>query len=84
MVAFNAPRVIADTTPLISLLDSRYPARRLFPTGPLGVLVHVIEDLFDEWVARVMVHYRWHYPESAAHTSMIIANGDPAAAALFT
>lgn len=58
---------LADTTPIITLLDARYPHRRLFPTGPLGVLVHVIEEVLDEWVARVMVHYRWHYPENTQH-----------------
>ena len=57
--------LIADTTPLIDLLDGRAPARRLFPTGPLGVLVHVIEEWFDEWVPRTAVHYRWHYDECA-------------------
>ncbi len=59
--------MIADTTPLIALLDSRYPSRRLVPLGPLGVLVHVVEEILDEWVARVMVHYRWHYAESTQH-----------------
>ena len=59
--------MIADTTPLIALLDSRYPSRRLVPTGPLGVLVHIVEEVLDEWLARVMVHYRWHYAESAQH-----------------
>ena len=55
---------LADTTPILALLDARVPSRRLFPTGPLGVLVHVVEEVLDEWVARVMVHYRWHYPEN--------------------
>ena len=32
--------MIGDTTPLIQLLDSRFPNRRLLPEGPLGVLVH--------------------------------------------
>ncbi len=59
--------MIADTTPLLALLDSRYPFRRLVPTGPLGVLVHVVEEVLDEWLARVMVHYRWHYDESTRH-----------------
>ena len=57
--------MIGDTTPLMLLLDNRYPARAMFPHGPLGVLVHVIEEFLDEWVARVMVHYRWHYEESS-------------------
>ncbi len=59
--------MIADTTPLIALLDSRFPDRRLVPEGPLGVLVHVVEEVLDEWVARVMVHYRWHHDENTRH-----------------
>jgi len=56
--------LIADTTPIIECLDARFPRRRLIPTGPLGVLVHIAEEVLDEWVARVMVHYRWHYEEN--------------------
>ncbi len=59
--------VLADTTPILRLLDGRFPARRLFPAGPLGVLVSVVEEVLDEWVARVMVHYRWHNPENAQY-----------------
>jgi len=47
--------MIADTTPLLQLLDSRVPRRALFPAGPLGVIVHLIEEYFDEWIARTMV-----------------------------
>jgi len=72
--------MVADTTPLIAMLDSRFPARRLFPAGLLGVLTHVVEDYFDEWIARTMVHYRWHYPESAIFASERMAQGDAAAA----
>lgn len=57
--------MLADTTPILILLDARYPPRAMFPSGPAGVMVHVIEEFFDEWAARVMVHYRWHYPASA-------------------
>lgn len=73
--------VIADTTPLLQLLDARSPERRLVPRGPAGVLVHVLEDYFDEWIARTMVHYRWHYPRSAEFASLRMAGGDQAAAA---
>ena len=69
--------MLADTTPILDLLDARFPARRLGPPGPLGVLAHLVEEYLDEWVARVMVHYRWHYPDSARFASEIIANGDP-------
>jgi glutathione S-transferase len=59
--------MLADTTPILDLLDGRFPARRLFPEGPLGVLVHVVEEILDEWFARTMVHYRWHYEENTRH-----------------
>ena len=68
--------MIGDTTPLMHLLDDRFPARRMFPEGPLGILVQVVEEFFDEWVARTMVHYRWHYPESAEFASLKMANGN--------
>lgn len=55
---------VADTTPILQMMDGLYPARRLFPLGPAGVLTHIVEEVLDEWCARVMVHYRWHYPEN--------------------
>ena len=58
---------IADTTPILAMMDARYPARRLFPTGAAGVVAHVVEEVLDEWFARVMVHYRWHYEENTTH-----------------
>ncbi len=57
--------MINDTTPILSMMDARYPKRRMVPTGPLGVLVHVVEEFMDEWLSRTMVHYRWNYEESA-------------------
>ena len=56
---------LADTTPVMRMLDERVPDRRMFPDGALGVLVHVVEEWFDEWIARTALHYRWNYPESA-------------------
>lgn len=55
----------ADTTPLMMMLDESIPERRMFPEGELGVLVHVIEEWFDEWVPRTALHYRWNNPASA-------------------
>ncbi|MBS0333383.1 MAG: glutathione S-transferase family protein [Proteobacteria bacterium] len=72
--------MLSDTTPILDLLDSRFPDRRLFPPGALGVLTHLVEEFLDEWVARTMVHYRWHYPESARMASSAIAGGDEAQA----
>lgn len=69
--------MIADTTPLMSLLDGRFPDRPMFPDAQLGVLVHVLEEHLDEWIARTMVHYRWHYRQSAEFASTRMAGGDP-------
>ena len=63
---------LADTTPILRMMDERRPERRLFPTGLGGLMVHVVEEILDEWVARVMVHYRWHYPEN---TQDVLARG---------
>ncbi len=75
--------MIADTTPIIQMLDGRFPGRRMFPDGPLGLLVHILEDYFDEWIARTMVHYRWHYEESALCASERMGRGDARLAAKF-
>ncbi|MCP5178916.1 MAG: glutathione S-transferase family protein [Pseudomonadales bacterium] len=73
--------MIADTTPLLQLLDARVPRRTMFPSGASGLLIHLVEEYFDEWVARTMVHYRWHYEESAVFASLRIAAGNADAAA---
>jgi len=73
--------MIADSTPLMQLMDSRYPYQRMFEAGPIGVLTQIVEEYFDEWIARTMVHYRWHYDESAVFASERMAGGNKEAAA---
>lgn len=68
--------MIADTTPLLRMLDARFAERAMFPASELGVLVHVLEEYFDEWIARTMVHYRWHYPESAEFAAARMSDGN--------
>ncbi|MCA8900615.1 MAG: glutathione S-transferase family protein [Hyphomonas sp.] len=67
--------MIADTTPILSLLDGRQGRTNLFPQGLAGLLVHVVEECLDEWISRVMVHYRWTYPENAEFASLQISGG---------
>ncbi len=73
--------MIADTTPLLQLLDARFPQRKMFPEDSLGLLVHLLEEYFDEWIARTTVHWRWNYPENHELLSMDAAQGDKEAAA---
>lgn len=68
--------MLADTTPIIMFLDGRFPERRLFPAGALGVLVHILEDYFDEWIARTSVHWRWAYRENHKLLSLDATGGD--------
>jgi hypothetical protein len=45
------------------------------------VLCHIVEEYFDEWIARTMVHYRWHYPDSTEFASLKMARGQSEVAA---
>ena len=58
--------LLADTSPIMMMMDARYPLRRLYPLGANGVLVHILEEMLDEWMTRTMVHFRWHYDENTA------------------
>ncbi len=68
--------MIADTTPIMMMLDKRFPGKYMFPEGDLGVLVHLIEDYFDEWIARTAVHWRWNYEENHELLSLDAAHGN--------
>lgn len=70
-----------DTTPIMFLLDGRAPGRRMFGSGEKGVLAHIVENFLDEWLGRTMVHYRWHYKESADFAAPLLAVGNAQAEA---
>ena len=54
--------VMVDSSPQILRLEETYSARSLLPTDPVvGFLDHLIEDYGDEWVTKMMYHYRWHH-----------------------
>jgi glutathione S-transferase len=63
---------LADTTPIMWMLDERYPERALFPGGVPGAIVQVIEEYLDEWLTRVVMHYRWGYDECTQSASSIL------------
>lgn len=57
---------LADSTPIFKLLDNRLRRPRLYPCDPLTAAVAAtIEEYFDEWMARLTVHTRWHYQDSS-------------------
>jgi glutathione S-transferase len=62
---------IADSTPMLVLLDGRMAEPRFYPQGLVGSLTAVMEEYFDEWSARWCIHTRWGTTdETAQHAAM--------------
>jgi glutathione S-transferase len=66
-------RLLWDSTPIITHLDACGGAALLHGEGTRGVLVRVIEEWLDEWLPRVVLHYRWNHPECAVHAGAALA-----------
>ena len=55
--------VMVDSSPQILRLEEDYADRSVLPSDPVvRFLDHLIEDYGDEWVTKIMYHYRWHHP----------------------
>jgi glutathione S-transferase len=57
---------VADSTPMLTLLDAKLPHKRFYPKGIVGALAAVLEEYFDEWSARWCIHTRWMTTEETA------------------
>jgi glutathione S-transferase len=54
--------VMTDSSPQIMRLEGMYEGRSLVPTDPVVAFVDaLLEDFGDEWVTKMMYHYRWYY-----------------------
>lgn len=58
--------VLQDSTPLIETLEQRHQAPSITPDdAALRFVSLMIEDFADEWLNKVLYHYRWSFPEDA-------------------
>lgn len=69
----GALEAVTDSTPLIRRLESAFPERSVrSPQPALAFLDSLLEDFADEWVSRIMFHYRWHYAADADKAGTLI------------
>ena len=58
----NYGEAMVDSSPQITRLEATYTGRSVVPTVPaLAFIDFLIEDFADEWVTKIMYHYRWSY-----------------------
>jgi glutathione S-transferase len=62
LVLTPAGEALQDSTPILELLEERFPEPALQPGDPvLAFLSALIEEYADEWGNKPMFHYRWTY-----------------------
>lgn len=59
---------IHDTIAIGPMLNDRFHETPVIPDDPtLRALCFVVEDYFNHWFSRHVLHSRWHYEDSVAH-----------------
>lgn len=80
VLRFPDGRLMNDSTPLAHALERAHPAARsVVPDDPaMAWLSDLFEDFGDEWITKMMFHYRWYYAADRAFAQGWIANArDP-------
>jgi len=83
ILRFPDGRMMNDSTPLAYALEREHAERSIVPDDPmLAYLSDLLEDFGDEWVTKMMFHYRWYYAADRDFAqTWIITSRDPVMAA---
>ena len=65
--------ITVDSSPQIMRLEGEHDSRSVVPTDPaLAFIDALIEDFGDEWVTKMMYHYRWAYDPDIAKAGKLL------------
>ncbi|MCX7366982.1 MAG: glutathione S-transferase N-terminal domain-containing protein [Alphaproteobacteria bacterium] len=79
VLKFPDGRVMNDSTLLAYALEREHPERSIVPDDPAhAYLSDLLEDFGDEWITKMMFHYRWYYAADRAFAQdWIVTSRDP-------
>jgi glutathione S-transferase len=80
VLTFPDGRVMNDSTPLAYALEREHPGQRsIIPDDAVqAYLSDLLEDFADEWVTKIMFHYRWYYEADRKFAqAWVITSRDP-------
>ena len=74
LVVCPSGEVLQDSTPIIEWLEQVFPSPSIVPDDPkLNFLSALLEEFGDEWVNKIMFHYRWWSEVDQASAARILA-----------
>jgi glutathione S-transferase len=68
-------QAVTDSSPIIRRFETAFASRPVIPHDPaLAFLDALIEDYGDEWMTKMMFHYRWHFAADIRKSATVLPN----------
>ncbi len=68
-------QAVTDSSPLIRRFETAFGPRKVIPQSPaLAFLDNLIEDYGDEWMTKMMFHYRWYFADDVRKSATVLPN----------